>query len=78
MTKVLAVRTADGHYFELATLRVKTEDGELNVKLDEAAFVQILDVEPQPHIYGGGNGDGPHSIGGVGGIRSEENVNGLG
>jgi hypothetical protein len=77
MTKVLAVRTADGHYFELASLRVKTDDGELNVKLDDAAFVQILDVEPQPYIYSSDNGKGSHTIG-VPGIHSEEIVKGLG
>lgn len=82
MQRVLAIRTPDGHYLEFATLRAQTEDGELNIDLNEAVFAQVLTVPDPPHpipvIASPQRQNGTITIDGAGGIESQENVKGLG
>lgn len=45
MTRVLAVRTRDGHYLEFRSLRAKTDKGEIEIDIDACVIAEILDVE---------------------------------
>lgn len=48
MTRVLAVRTRDGHYLEFRSLRAKTDKGEIEIDIDACVIAEILNVEEPP------------------------------
>jgi len=82
--RVLAIRTPEGHYLEFTTVRAELEDGtDIAINLSEAVFVELLDVphvsmDVPPEHTNGRREPGPTIISGAGGIKSEENVKGLG